>query len=341
MSAPMAIAGTGLVTSVGLSAPAACAAIRAKISNPAETRFADSSGEWILAHQVPLQQPWRGRNRLAKMAAMAIAECLAQVPPADWDGIPLLLCVAERDRPGRMAGLDDELFADIERELEVEFPAAQSLVVPHGRVSVGVALQHARRLLHEQGVDRVLVAAVDSLLSWPTLSTYERGSRLLTASNSNGFMPGEGAAAVLVSREARQQQLLCTGIGFAMEPSHIDSEQPLRAEGLGKAIRVALKDAAREMHELDFRIADISGEQYYFKEAALALGRVLRVRKEEFDIWHPAECIGETGAVAGLASIVVADAACRKGYAPGHHILLHAANDAGQRAAAIMQFSGH
>lgn len=50
---PIAIKSVGLVTSVGLSAPATCAAIRAKISNPTETRFMGSDGDWIMAHQVP------------------------------------------------------------------------------------------------------------------------------------------------------------------------------------------------------------------------------------------------------------------------------------------------
>ena len=97
---PLAIDRTGLVTSVGLSAPAACAAIRAKLTNPSETRFIDSHGEWIMAHQVPLDAPWRGRTKLVKMAALAVDEVLAEVPRVAWAGLPLLLCVAEADRPG-------------------------------------------------------------------------------------------------------------------------------------------------------------------------------------------------------------------------------------------------
>ena len=91
------------------------------------------------------------------------------------------------------------------------------------------------------------------------------------------------------------------------------------------------------MHDMDFRITDNSGEQYYFKEAALALSRTLRVRKEEFDIWHPAECTGETGAAAGLAIICDAKAACEKRYTKGSNILAHMANDAGQRAALTLK----
>jgi 3-oxoacyl-[acyl-carrier-protein] synthase-1 len=201
-----------------------------------------------------------------------------------------------------------------------------------------VALGHARQLIHEKKVPRVLVAATDSLLTWPTLSYYERAERLLTAKNSNGFMPGEGAGALLVEAPGGVAELLCTGLGFGVEQAHIDSGEPLRAEGLTTAIKAALADAGCAMHDLEFRITDVSGEHYYFKEASLALSRTLRRRKEEFDIWHPAECVGESGALAGIAIIGLADAACRKQYAPGGHILAHMANDAGQRAAATLQF---
>ncbi|AGU47746.1 thiolase-like domain-containing protein [Variovorax paradoxus B4] len=333
---PIAIRRTGLVTSVGLSAPASCAAIRAKLTNPVETRFIDAEGERIMAHEVALEKPWRGRAKLARMAALAARECLADVAPDLWDEIPLLLCVAERERPGRLAGLDDLLFTDLQDLLGARF-SADSLVVAHGRVGALVAFSRAQRLIGSDGVANVLVVAADSLLSWPTLSAYERGYRLLTAGNSNGFIPGEGAGALLLGRPGGDG-LLCTGIGFGMEKAHIDSDEPLRADGLSAAIEAALAQARCAMHEIDYRITDLSGEQYYFKEATLALARTLRQRKESFDLWHPAECIGEAGAVAGVAALAVAQAACRGGYAPGPDVLVHMANDAGQRAAAVMRF---
>ena len=337
---PIAILKTGLVTSVGLTAPATCAALRAKLTNPSETRFIDSSGEWIMAHQVTLDKPWRGLTKLAKMAAMAIEEALAGIARKEWRRIPLLLCVAEPDRPGRLDGLDDQLFLDIQTELDAQF-APQSVIVAHGRVGVAVAMAQARALFGQGKITRVLIAATDSLVSWPTLSHYERGDRLLTPSNSNGFMPGEGAGALLVGADGgAADELLCTGIGFAREAAHLDSGEPLRAEGLSQAIKTALSDAGCEMHHMDFRITDLSGEHYYFKEASLALSRILRQRKEEFDLWHPAECTGEQGSVAGTAVIAVADAACRKAFTKGPNILAHMANDAGQRAALSLQFRG-
>lgn len=335
----LAIRKTGLVTAVGLSAPASCAAIRAKLTNPGETRFIDGSGEWIMAHQVALAQPWRGLTKLVRMAALAIEEALAEVPKRDWPAIPLLLCVAERDRPGRLEGLDDRLFSELQTTLETRFHA-QSAIVPQGRVGVAKALARARSLLtsSEPRVPQVLVAAVDSLLSWPTLSHYAQRARLLTADNSNGFMPGEGAGALLVTLPGRADELLVTGLGFGQEAAHIDSDQPLRADGLATAIKAALSDAGVQMHDLSYRITDVSGEHYYFKEAALGLSRVLRQRKTAFDLWHPAECTGEAGALAGASVLAVAEAACRKRYANGPAILAHMANDAGARAAITLQY---
>lgn len=335
----LAIQRTGLVTSVGLSAPSACAAIRAKITNPSETRFIDSTGQWIMAHEVPLEQPWRGLSKLARMATMAIEECLEDIPQDAWLQIPLLLCVAEHDRPGRLAGLDDQLFIDIQQLLGANF-SPDSSIVAHGRASMAVAMVAADKLLQQKKCTRVLVAAADSLLTWPTLSVYEKADRLLTEKNSNGFMPGEAGGAVLLGLPSNNIELRCTGIGFAIEKAHLESGEPLRAEGMSTAIKQALANAGHQMHDMDYRITDISGEQYYFKEAALALSRTMRQRKEEFDIWHPAECTGETGAASGMAMLAVADAACRKAYTMGPNIITHMANDSGQRAAAILEFAG-
>lgn len=335
---PVAITRTGLVTSVGMTAEQSCAAFRAKISNPTETHFIDSGGEWIMAHQVELERPWRGLTKLAKMAALVIEEALQGLPRAQWVGLPLMLCVAEAERPGRLAGLDDELFLKIQRELNVTFAKA-SLVVTQGRVGVTVALKQARDLITQSGHARVLIAAADSLLSWPTLSHYEREGRLLTARNSNGFMPGEAAGALLIEAAAGGAgELVCSGIGFGREAAHLNSGEPLRADGLAQAIKSTLAEAGCAMHDMDYRITDVSGEQYYFKEAALALSRTLRRRKDAFDIWHPAESTGEVGATSGLAVIALAHAACRKTFSLGHNILAHMANDAGQRAALALQY---
>lgn len=332
---PLSVVSTGMVTSVGLSAPAACAAIRAKLTNPSQTHFKSTAGEWIVSHAAPLRQPWRGIEKLGQMAASAVAECLEALPRESWSRIPVLLCTAEPSRPGRSKDLDEQLYAALCRGLgDVQFSSA-SAFIPRGRVGVGVALLKARQLLYQSSIPEVLIVGADSLLTAATLSVLDGQGRLLAPDHSNGFIPGEGAAALLVSRAEPGAPFVVDGLGFGVERAHIDSEEPLRAEGLTAAIKASVADAGLDMFDIDYRIADLSGEQYYFKEAALALSRSLHKPKQDMDLWHPAECIGEAGSAIGPAMIAVAWAAARKSYAPGPNILVHAANDTGERIAIV------
>lgn len=334
--AGIAVVRSGMVTGVGLDAPATCAAIRAALDNFQESRFRDRDGEWLMASAVPLPEQCGGERRLLKMAARAIGECLYGLAPDECAATPLLLCLAEEGRPGRLVEDDLALLAALQRESGVTFDG-RSGVIAAGHVATAVALRHAARLLQAPGVTQVLLAGCDSLLVGAALQDCERRERLMTSANSDGFIPGEAAAALLLRRAgvARTGQLVCRGVGFAVEQAHIDSEAPLRADGLVAAIRAALDEAGCGESVLQFKIIDASGGEYAFKEAALAFGRIDRTKRTEFDIWHPADCIGEVGTPIGLVMIGVLQAACEKGYARGEHVLLHLGNDDGRRAAMI------
>src|SRR5215831_9521399 len=194
---PIAILASGMVTGVGLDAPSSCAAIRCGIDNFSETRFMDKGGEWIMGSQVPLEQRWRGLPKLVNMAVPAIKECLAHIGSVRPDQIPLFLCVAEKERPGRLHGLDDQLLEEIQEQLGVRFHPKSS-VIAKGRVGGAIAIGAARQLIYEERIPLCLIAGVDSFLVAGTLAAYEEKDRLLTSQNSNGFIPGEAGAAILV-----------------------------------------------------------------------------------------------------------------------------------------------
>jgi len=339
MGVPLAITGCGMVTGVGLSAPASCASIRCAIDNFTETNFKDKSGEFIIGCAVPLEQPWRGKTKLLKMAAIAIDECLSVNKEIVPNLTPLLLCVSDQERKGRVIDDDKQFFLDLQSELGLTFHE-KSYVVAKGHVAVAMALNYARILLQESNINHVLIAATDSLLVWPTLAHYVEHERLLTSKNSNGFIPGEAGAALVVelADSRAKNQLICQGLGFGVEKAHVYSEEPLRADGLVAAIRESLKDAGYGESVLDFKITDLSGEHYYFKEASLAFSRIDRTKREEFDIWHPADCVGEVGAALGLVMIAVLKAACEKAYTKGNHMLAHLGNDDGQRSSMVLSW---
>ena len=205
------------------------------------------------------------------------------------------------------------------------------------------ALGAARQFIYEQNIPLCLIAGVDSLLVAGTLAAYEEKARLLTSQNSNGFIPGEAGAAILVgppsasNSKSTTGDLLCLGIGQGLEKATVDSEEPLRGDGLVQAIKAALAEAGCSMGAMDFRITDISGEQYGFKEATLALNRSLtEYKKENIGIWNPADCIGDVGVASGLAMFSVCLQAAKKAYALGKNVLCHLSNTDQSRAAIVL-----
>lgn len=334
----LAIHATGMVTGVGLDTASSCAAIRAAIDNFQETRFMDSGGEWIQGCEVPLEQPWRGTRKLAKMLAMALQECATEAG-IKLEDVPVLICVAEKERPGRVENLGNRVFFETQQELDIRFHE-QSNIVQHGRVGGLVAMLQARKMIYEQGATQVIIAGVDSLLNAPAINAYEEQDRILTSQNSNGFIPGEAASAVAVSKPADQPepQLMCLGLGFGQEEATIDSEEPLRAEGLSQAVANAFREAKKSMNDMDFRIVDVTGEQYWFKETSLVLSRFLRVHKEGFPLWNPTDCVGEVGAAFHGVALGYAKMAYKKGFDDGNNLLIHNSNDDGRRGAAVLNY---
>lgn len=338
---PLRLLASGMVTGAGLTASSTCAAIRGGIIPFAETRFMSKGGEWIIGCQVPLDPPWRGREKLIRLVGPAIRECLTGAHGVKTEKIPLLMCIAEKDRPGRLDGLDDQLLGEVQKELGFRFHSSSS-VIASGRVGAARAIQLARKLLMEDGLPMCLVAGVDTLLIATTLATYEEKDRLLTNNNSNGFIPGEAGTAILIGPATAKLRpnLLIHGLGFAKEKATVESEEPLRGDGMVEAIHNAMNDCEKTMDDMDYRLTDLSGEQYGFREAALAEGRsAKKLKVRPFELWHPANSIGEVGAAIGPCVLGVALIASRKGYAPGQGVLCHFANDDGERAAVILRYS--
>jgi 3-oxoacyl-[acyl-carrier-protein] synthase-1 len=333
----LAVIASGMVTPVGFSAASSCAAMRAGIDGGAETRFM-FDGQWLTGCVVPFAENCRGREKLVQMAMGAIRECFDAAGDIPSHEIPLLLCLAEPNRPGGFTMADASLLGEIQDRLGYRFHP-ESQVIARGRVGGVEALACADALIKDRR-PLVIFAGVDSFLNTPTLSAYHALGRLKTEENSDGFIPGEAGAAVLVGAPGRtaSPELRCLGIGWGKEPAYIGADKPIKADGLVQAIRHALQDSGCTYKDLDYRITDLSGEQYGFKEAALALLRTMRDLKCDFDIWHPAEFIGEAGAAMVPVILGQALAAVKKGYAVGTGVLCHVASDAEVRAAWIVRY---
>jgi 3-oxoacyl-[acyl-carrier-protein] synthase-1 len=337
----LAIKGSGLVTAVGFNAPASLAAMRAGVSGVKQSHLWHApSGKYLKAAKVNLPQWWEGLGKLAELVAPAIGECLQAAAPVPANTIPLIICVPEPSRPFRPSGLDEALLAEVESRLETRFHPATRLIA-RGQVSVALALREAQRLLSTQRVPCCIVAGVDSLLSPRMVKAYVDKRRVLAPDNSNGFIPGEAAGALLVVPAGRHPggELRLLGLDLAHEKAGIESEEPLRGDGLTEAIKRALAEGGLTLFDVAWRITDLNGEHYKFKEAAFAAARLQRKPKDvPFDLWHPIEYIGEVGAAIGPCMLAWALHAGQKGYAPGDVALCHLGSDDGERAALVVRY---
>lgn len=335
MNAPIDIASIGMVTAVGLDAPSACAAMRARLDGFQETRFVGSGTDMLIGAPVPLPRNWIGEKRMAHLAAGAICEAFESVPQARGQ-TALILCLAENDRPGNAVTDSARLLHSIAEIVEIE-PRIRSRVVAHGRPSGHVALDQARRMIASGETPYVMIAGVDSYLTAPAIAYYLGENRLLTPDNPNGFIPGEAASAILCTRSQRGGFRLF-GLGLSSEPASIynTKDLPLRGDGMTSAYSTAFEETGIEMNRLGYRIADLIGEQYWFKQTALASLRLLRGRHDFQDLWSPGESLGNIGAAVVPLMIGMAFTAARKGYAAGTPVLIEASNDAGACGAAVL-----
>ncbi|OWQ48345.1 hypothetical protein CDL60_07155 [Roseateles noduli] len=348
MDGPLHVIGCGIVSAVGYNAPATLAALRAGVSGVRASGWLDPvSGEPLPCGRVSLPQRWGGARLLADLLAPAVWECLqavalhAQDPvatPLRLSDVPLFIAVGAPDRPGRPADLAAALPRLLGDSLGQPLHPA-SMIFESDQVGGLHALQAARQWLAGGSDRRAIVAGVDSLLERDTLESLARRRRLLTARTIDGLHAGEAGAAVLVSLSpGAGGGLALLGWGEGVEAGTIDSTVPTRGDGLTAAVRQALSAAGLRLDDVAYRVTDVSGEHYKFKEAMIVAVRLQQgPRAVPLDLWHPIEYLGEVGAAIVPCLLAWAWHSQSQGYAPGPTALCHVSSDHGGRGALVVQ----
>lgn len=337
----MYLASTGMVCSVGLSGEPACAAIRAGIAKFDELPYRINHGEPIIGSVVAglaLDLPYH--ERLVTLLSLAIEDSIRGMPSEPFFETPILVGLAESQRPGSHVAFESAILQRVQDRLGITFNRELSRVIAKGHTSAFEALNIARQLFAQTNTRACVICGVDSYIDASNLLWLEQHWRLKTLENSDGVIPGEAAAAILVCKHAQDNLSVAVqiiGLGFGFESAHVLDEKPLLGLGLVAAARCALYEARLQLHQVGFRLSDVTGESYGFKEQALMLAKLERTYREEFPIWHPAESIGDTGAAAGVCQLVIADDGMRKGYAPGHRAICYSSAVYGDRAVTVLQ----
>jgi 3-oxoacyl-[acyl-carrier-protein] synthase-1 len=352
----LGIRAAGLCCAVGYHLSAAACAIRANMDHFQESEFQSRLGDALLVARLPETQLW-GQARLARWLELAIADCLQHAPELDTRNIPLLWIAPQPGRNGAThADADDrkngqenasdnpdldwyaEVFDLAVKQLGKQFHPS-SAVLPQGRAGLAAALAQAMLLVQDAQHPYVLLAGVDSYLDAATINHYLQDERLQVPGNSDGFIPGEAAAAVLLHKvDAHDVGVHITGYGQGQEAGRPDGSVPSRAQGLSQAVRAALASSRQHYDDLAFRISDQNGEAFFAREAANAMTRVAPTGGQKLPLLTMADCLGEIGAATGPAMLAYLARLMPHHASPGHNALLHLANDNGLRCAVVLHY---
>jgi 3-oxoacyl-[acyl-carrier-protein] synthase I len=345
MSTELIAVGLGMVTPVGLSAAEVAASVRAGSMRHAESAIMDRQFRPVVLAEVPgdgLPQlhaeledgGFASREaRLLRLAEPALRECLTHLP-ANAPRPPLVLALpeAETSRP-----LDEVRFLDALAVQAGGFDRDSSEAVFRGRSGGLRAIARALDWLRA-GAAFAVAGGVDTFRDLAVIGRLDMEGRLKSETNLDGFIPGEGAAFVLLtlagsSAAAGLRPLArLSGFAAAVEAGHLYSDEPYRGDGLATAFTAALANGVGPIAEV---YSSMNGESHWAKEWGVAFMRNRSRFTETHGMHHPAEYCGDTGAAAGPLMVGLAMLGLRDGYrrAP---CLVYGSSDRGERAALVV-----
>lgn len=338
LTTPLRIVASGICCAVGYNAEAASCALRASMDNFVESDFVSNDGSAVRVARLYNQDQW-GVARLALWGRYALGECFEQLSAQEQSQTPVLMITAPLDRPQSSRQMHLDAAAALAQEMEAPL-AAHSQVLQGGRAALAQALHQAQTLLRTGKANKVAIVGMDSHLDAASITHFLDQDRLLVPGNSDGFIPGEAAAAVVLElAHASAKGALICGVGQGQEPGRPDGSTPSRAQGLTSAIREAMQQAQVNGNALAYRMSDQNGEAFFAREAANAITRISQATGTIPQVLTTADCTGEIGAATGPLMLAWLHRWFGRPDAPGPYGLIHLANDDGARTALVVKHS--
>jgi len=340
----------GMVTAVGLSAAETAASVQSATMRFAQIDCLDRRFEPITVASVPdaglpvlspevANAPGLGARdgRLVRLGARALAECFGtarRLPtrPA------LILALPEPEREPRLDAAD--FLGLLAAQTAHAFDAASSTTVTVGRAGGLVAVGRAASLVRSGRSLFVLAGGVDSLVDPSTLSDLDTRGRVKSEGNLDGFIPGEGAAFLLLASRAAAAaaglpaMAVVSEVTEGFEKGHLGSKETYKGEGLAATIQ-SLVSSAPPPRPFVSVWSSMNGESHWGREWGVALLRSSGAFADPLAMNHPADCFGDTGAAAGA---ILTGLACLG--TSGGPALVYASSDLGPRASLSIRSTG-
>jgi 3-oxoacyl-[acyl-carrier-protein] synthase-1 len=346
VSADIHIVAVGARTPVGHDAASSAAAARAGISRLAEHPFmVDGAGVPLRCGRDPAIDPSiMGPQRLIDLVTAALTEAAtaASSRAALPNGLVLFLGLPN-PRPGFGASEASRVARAVEVAKLTGLTGLSVVPVVSGHAAAIQALELATNLIRERKAEICFVGGVDSYLDPDAIDWLEADHRVARDDVRGGFIPGEGAAVVVVAGQAG-----CARLGLrplarvrnaatGQEPRSIDSDEGLLGEGLTDVVRRVSQDLRLPAERVDDIYCDINGERHRTDEWGFTILRASHAFRNGTDYTTMIGSWGDIGAASAALGCVLAVRSWQRGYASGPRCLVWGSSPEGLRGAAILE----
>lgn len=327
MTAPLAYILTASARGpLGLTARQVAMCLRARKSQPVETRYLDRDGHPIAVGQyLPLPDTVHGYDRLVRMAAPALTDAWMD----GLDGpVPLVLALPAPGRADDDPRFEREILGALSARTRLPLDVRASLAIRADHAGFALAMEAAIAILSRPSRPRfVMVGGVDSYLHPGVLEALDDGFRLHTPSNENGFVPAEGAGFALLTREASREITPIAAVrrvALGLEET-VGTELP----NVGRAMTHVLR-AMREDGPIPWVLSDVTGEHHRVREWTMAKLRALDPATRDD---RPSDELGDLGAASGPTLLAVACSYFAARCAPAREVVIALSADGRERGA--------
>jgi 3-oxoacyl-[acyl-carrier-protein] synthase-1 len=349
-SGPFVVA-VGMTTPVGLSARETATSVRSGTARFAEVPLYDRRLHPFTMAEIPPKalpdavggaDAALGRTsreqRLLRLGATALLECIGASPRAA--GTPALVLALPETQTTRP--LDGARFlAAFSSQCGGRFDADRSHAIDTGRAGGLLALARAAELIRTGKAEFMVAGAIDTFRDPYVLGTLDREQRVKSATNLDGFIPGEGAGFVLlasaqaVARHGLQPLARITPVALGEETGHLYSDKPYRGDGLAQTLAQLFASAGVAEPVTDV-FSSMNGESHWAKEWGVGVLRNKAAFHEAHRMHHPADSFGDLGAAVGPVLVGLAAMGVAAGYRQSP-CLVYASSDRAARAALLVQ----
>jgi 3-oxoacyl-[acyl-carrier-protein] synthase-1 len=350
MATEIVIVGMSMVTALGLDAVQTAANVRAGMSGFRELAWLDKAFQPFVGAFLPddVLDPLSEKiasahaltyreDRILRLAGLPLKEVIASIK-GRIGPLPLVVGMPEIDQTSRWT--DKEVLAYLADQSGVPIDAPRSSVFFKGRAAGLLAVHTACENLRSGKMETVVAGGADTFKDLYTLGTLDMESRVSSTQNRDGLIPSEGACFLLLTTRRNAQAkgwpvraaIMASATGF--EKGHLGSKEPYQGDGLFATFS-ALFAAAGAAKPVQTVYASFNGENHWAKEWGVTAIRHKSHLTDDFQIEHPADCIGDTGAACGPLMAGMATIGIEQGYRR-EPVAAYASSDHGDRAAVLI-----